>query len=240
MKTKRLLLLLPGVLLVAGCWVHPAPAPVPTATPVASPTVSHTPTASPSPSQTLTAPPGPIPAPSWTWPPTSACGVERWPVKTGTDGDASQINLGSVTDTTIANLGTLSAPASLPQSNRVSPNETTVYRIKGTLTLYKLESDSDYHLVIADSSGNTMIVEIPDPACVAGKSGPLLTGIETARSEFDAKYHPSGSFQTANVPVTVVGVGFYDPEHGQTGGLVLAGGKVTAELHPVLSIQFGS
>ena len=79
-----------------------------------------------------------------------------------------------------------------------------------------------------------MIAEIPDPACV-GCRQPAATGITKARNEFDAKYTPTSSFQTANVPITVTGVGFFDFLHGQTG--VAPNG---IELHAVLDIQFGS
>ena len=77
-----------------------------------------------------------------------------------------------------------------------------------------------------------MIVEIPDPLCV-GSSSPLLSGIQNARSQFDARYNVTTSFQTTNVPVTVTGVGFFDFLHGQTG--VAPNG---IELHAVLDIQF--
>jgi hypothetical protein len=165
---------------------------------------------------------------------TGSCGVERWSVKTGTDADASKINLQSTTSSTISHLTSLAAPGTLPANNRVQPTETTVFQLSATLVEYKLESDSDYHLVIKDSSGNTMISEIPDPACV-GSGSPLLSSITKARNEFDAKYTPTTSFQTANVPVTVTGVGFFDFLHGQTG--VAPNG---IELHAVLGIQFGS
>jgi hypothetical protein len=165
---------------------------------------------------------------------TGSCGVERWSVKTGTDADVGLINLQSTTQTTIASLTSLPAPSTLPANNRIQPTETTVFQLHDTLTQYKLETDSDYHLILADGSGNTMIVEIPDPACV-GSSSPFLSGIQNARSAFDARYTVTTSFQTANVPVTVTGVGFFDFLHGQTG--VAPNG---IELHAVLDIQFGS
>ncbi|BCJ37989.1 hypothetical protein Athai_54920 [Actinocatenispora thailandica] len=164
----------------------------------------------------------------------SSCGVERWSVKTGTDADAGQIDLNSTTPTTISHLRSLAKPPSLPSDSRIQPTETTVFQVSATLTEYKLEGDSDYHLVIQDSSGNTMIVEIPDPACV-GSTSPLKSDITTARNELDAKYTPTGSFQTADVPVTVTGVGFFDFLHGQTG--VAPNG---IELHAVLGITFGT
>jgi hypothetical protein len=165
---------------------------------------------------------------------TGSCGVERWSVKTGTDADAGLINLQSTTQTTIASLGAIPAPSNLPANNRVQPTETTVYRLQATLTQYKLEADSDYHLVLSDGAGHTMIGEIPDPTCV-GSGSPLLSSIQKARGEFDAKYTATGSFQTANVPVTVTGVGFFDFNHGQTG---IAPNAI--ELHALLDIQFGS
>jgi hypothetical protein len=165
---------------------------------------------------------------------TGSCGVERWSVKTGTDADAAKITLQSTTATTIASLDALSKPATLPANNRVLPTEATVFKLPATLTQYKLEADSDYHLVLTDGSGHPMIAEIPDPACV-GSGSALLTSIQKARSEFDAKYIATGSFKTANVPITVTGVGFFDFLHGQTG--VAPNG---IELHSVLDIQFGT
>jgi hypothetical protein len=165
---------------------------------------------------------------------TGSCGVERWAVKTGTDADAGLINLQSITQTTIASLAALPKPGTLPSNNRIQPTEITVFQLHDTLTIYKLESDSDYHLVLDDGAGHTMITEIPDPACV-GSSSPLKADVQTARAAFDARYTPNGSFQTANVPVTVTGVGFFDFLHGQTG--VAPNG---IELHAVLDIQFGS
>lgn len=162
------------------------------------------------------------------------CGVERWSVKTGTDADVGLINIQSATQTTIASLISLPAPSNLPLNNRIQPTETTVFQLNATLTEYKLEADSDYHLVLSDGSGNTMIAEIPDPTCV-GSSSPLLPGIQKARSEFDARYTATDSFQTANVPVTIIGVGFFDFLHGQSG--VAPNG---IELHSVLDVQFGS
>jgi len=160
------------------------------------------------------------------------CGVERWSVKTGTDADVGKVNLNSTTSTTIVALRTPAAPNPIPANNRVSPWETTVWVINGTLTVYKLENDSDYHMVIADSAGNTMITEIPAPSCV-GATSPFLSSIQNARAKFDAQLTATTSFQTANIPVQIVGVGMFDFLHGQTG--VAPNGM---ELHPVLDIIF--
>jgi hypothetical protein len=160
------------------------------------------------------------------------CGVERWSVKTGTDPDAGLVNLNSTTNTTIAAMRAPAAPNPIPANNRVSPWETTQWVINATLTLYKLESDSDYHLVLQDAGGLTMIVEIPSPTCV-GAGSPFFAGIQNARSEFNARFTATTSFQTANIPVQIKGVGMFDFLHGQTG--VAPNGM---ELHPVLDVIF--
>jgi hypothetical protein len=160
------------------------------------------------------------------------CGVERWSVKTGTDPDAGKVNLSTSTSTTIATMRSWTAPNPIPSNSRVSPSETTQWVLNATLTQYKLESDSDYHLVIQDSAGNTMIAEIPAPNCV-GAGSPFGPGITNSRNEFDAKFTATTSFQTANIPVQIKGVGMFDFLHGQTG--VAPNG---IEIHPVLDIVF--
>jgi hypothetical protein len=164
----------------------------------------------------------------------AACGVERWSIKTGTDAQAPSINLGTWISTTIYNMQQSAKPASLPASSRLSPRETNQYRLTGTLTKYVRESDSDYHLVIQDGSGRTMIVELPSPNCVGGGS-PFGTGISHARAQFDARFTATSSMKTTSTAVTLRGVGFWDFLHGQTG--VAPNG---IEIHPVMDITFGA
>jgi hypothetical protein len=160
------------------------------------------------------------------------CGVERWSVKTGTDADVGKINLSSSTAQTIVTMRGWPTPSPIPANNRVSPYETTQWVLNATLTQYKLETDSDYHLVLSDASGNTLIAEIPSPTCV-GAGSPFGPGITNARNQFDARFTATSSFQTANIPVQIRGVGMFDFLHGQTG--VAPNG---IEIHPVLNIVF--
>ena len=154
-------------------------------------------------------------------------------MKVGTDPTAKLIGP-AIVDTTITQLVALNPPQVLPQNARATLTETEIFRVHATLTGFKEEADSDYHLILSDGS-KTMIAEIPDPPCAKGS--PLLGGIELARSQFDARfYHPSTTaFAHVSVPVTVTGVGFFDSLHGQDG--VASNG---IELHPVLSVTFGS
>ncbi len=160
------------------------------------------------------------------------CSVERWSVKTGSDLDAGLVNLHSDTPTTVAALRALKAPSVLPANRRIRPTETTQFVLSATLREYKLAVDSDYHLVIADSKGNTMIAEIPDPAALASGSR-FMHGIQVARTEFDHRYLATSIFRTVNVPVCLRGIGFFDFHHDQTG---MAPNAI--EIHPVLDIQF--
>ncbi len=129
------------------------------------------------------------------------------------------------------------APNHLPSHSRIVPDETRVWVVDAILTLYKVEDDpitgdSDYHLVLSDGSGNTIIAEIPSPGCV-GSGSPFAEDIAKARAKFDARFSAKSQPQTANAPVRVTGVGFFDFHHGQLG--VAPNG---VQLHPVLDIVF--
>ncbi len=123
-------------------------------------------------------------------------------------------------------------PAAGEGTKRESPTEVTTWQLTDvTLSELKEESDSDYHLVVADGSA-TMIVEIPYPTCAS--SSPWICFITRARSEIDSKYTVGSSPQYPAATITVRGVGFFDIMHGQTGVAPNA-----IELHPVLQICFG-
>src|SRR5258708_10903148 len=102
------------------------------------------------------------------------CGKERWSVKTGTDSGASQIDLSNPQTANIADLITLQPPNPLPTDSRFAPTENTVFVVDATLTDFKFETgstgDSDYHLVLQDDRGNTMVPEFLSPPLVAPTS----------------------------------------------------------------------
>ena len=162
------------------------------------------------------------------------CGVERWSVKTGTDPDAGLVDLTRSTAATISYLASLPAPASLPDNGRVQPTETTQFLLDVLLTAYKREDDCDYHLIIDDTAGSMMIVEIPDPVCVDSTSL-FATAIAHARAQFDARLVATTSWKMPSppIPILVQGVGFFDFLHGQTGAAPNG-----IELHPVTDITF--
>jgi hypothetical protein len=176
---------------------------------------------------------------------------QRWAVKTGADAGAANLVTQVPVAGTIAGLIALAVPAVLPQDARSPGAEETVWELTATLTGYKHESDGDYHLVIADGQGNTMIAEIPDPAALAPGSF-FAQQITAARQAFDNQFgrQLAAARQSAAAPqfaaaamapalitasesVIVQGLGFFDFAHGQDGVAPNA-----IELHPVISIEF--
>lgn len=163
----------------------------------------------------------------------TSCGTERWSVKTGSDDDRHKVGA-TVHDVSINYLRHRATPSVRPQTGRVAPIETTVFRVHARLREYVHEADGDYHLVLVDSAGRSIIAEIPDPGCVAGIS-PFKTAIRTARAHMDAHYAVTTGFKTTNRRVVVRGIGFFDYFHGQTG---MAPDDL--ELHPVTGLRFPS
>ncbi len=167
----------------------------------------------------------------------SSCGTLRWDVKTGTDSAATGVSL-LPTLATIASLATIPSPNPFPYP-RTPPTETQVYEIRDvTLTFARLETDSDYHIVLTDGK-TMMITEIPYPAspqCVNGGAWSCL--ISRARASVEAGLGLSqlqlNMGHNHNNTVSVVGVGFWDQEHGQYGT-----SANNLELHPLLGICFG-
>jgi hypothetical protein len=168
------------------------------------------------------------------------CGVERWDVKTGKDSEAASIDLSFPTPTTIHFLTDLTrfpAPSHWPPPSRIAPEEKTFWTLDATLDSFKFENDphsgdSDYHLIIKDDLGNTMVAEIPFPGCVQGSA--WESQITAARATFDSTFTATSSFTSAhNTPVRITGIAMFDKmAHGS------GHSPNGIEIHPILSIEF--
>lgn len=164
--------------------------------------------------------------------PAIVCGIERWSVKTGMDADAGKVNTRSPIKASISDLISIAPPTTLPSNSRLGPTELNMYSVEATLTNYRITDDSDYHVVVTDNAGKTMIVELAHPDCVAASSV-FKNSITVARETFNSRLRATTTYKTAAIPVRVYGVGFFDSIHGQLG--VAPNG---IELHPVVKIEF--
>ncbi|MEP6768260.1 MAG: hypothetical protein ABJC61_06295 [Acidobacteriota bacterium] len=156
---------------------------------------------------------------------------KRWPVKTLTDDTRGRVVLTPV-DTTVSALRRVPRPArSAPESERISPWETTIYRVRARLLSVHGQLDRDLHLVIADSAAPSqiMVVEIPDPSEAQGSG--FEERFRRARAEIVAR--TGGKRPAGGWPVVVTGVGFFDFTHFQPGAA-----DSGFELHPVVGVEF--
>jgi hypothetical protein len=174
--------------------------------------------------------PTPTPKPT----PTAECGVERWPVKTLTDTRAARVNFAPV-DSTVIDLRSLQPP-NISRSAQRQAGEFTTYRLSVRLRSFKIESDSDIHLVVADTrdATKTMIVELPNAGCTrtaGSKSRQLMASARRALLR-SCGSPSSGSFHPLTATATITGVAFFDVLHGQRG--VAPNG---IELHPLLHFK---
>jgi hypothetical protein len=165
------------------------------------------------------------------------CGTERWPVKTLSDRDRGKVNF-TPEDKTVDWLVNQTRPRNPPEDSRISPIETQVFQVTAKFVGFKQETDHDFHIVIADLQhpDETMVVEIADSACGGACASGHTKDFDAARQKVVSKYgQPARRFRRLGQPVkvTVVGVGFFDFKHGQTGVA-----KNAIELHPVLNLDF--
>ena len=168
---------------------------------------------------------------------------DRWGVKTGSDPDAAIVARKPV-KTTVEKLLAMPRPESLPlsgpapsvfQDHRLRPVETTVWAVEADITEFRAMPDGDYRVVIRGASGQTMTLEMPNPAPETVKPGSrFVKDIAKARQQFEAKMSPAKGVKPEAAHALITGIGFfgrsYRPDAAVTGNLI--------QLHPVLNIQW--
>lgn len=186
-------------------------------------------------------------------------GEDRWAVKVVADPSSGMVAPDAPVPISLADLVRIARPP-IPkdETSRLSA-EYKVYVVDAHLVKFKKESgktgDSDFHLVLSDETGlysaggastpaspHSVIAEIPDPACVAGRKATVTAPsrfqaqLEAVRAQFESRFDKSsaGWVDAGNQPVRVTGVAFFDRPHGQVGRAING-----IELHPLLSIDFG-
>ncbi len=155
-------------------------------------------------------------------------------MKTLSDADAAHVDF-TPQSTTVASLRALQKPNTLPNASRIAPTELTTFTVRADVSGFKLEDDRDIHVVITTpgAAAETMIVELVNVDCSGAVGSGQRETMRTTRDAFIALCgQPVDRFVSCPVEVDVVGVGFFDFLHGQTG--VAPNG---IELHPVLGVS---
>jgi hypothetical protein len=145
-------------------------------------------------------------------------------VKTGADPDWLAVDTIPI-PITVLELTRVPRPAGdFPSARRVRPIEVQTFLLRARLARVIAEDDRDIHLVLRDleDDNSTVVAEIPDSACTANAPlGAKFVGVRSA---------------LRGVPrdglIEIVGVGFFDFLHGQSG--MSANG---IEIHPVTELR---
>jgi hypothetical protein len=110
--------------------------------------------------------------------------------------------------------------------------ERRAWRVKAQIVQFKLEDDSDIHLILF-WAGRYMIAEMPFAGCLP-RTTRDRRAIVAARAAFVRRCGlPTTSRQPLGAVAYVSGVGFWDVPHGQTGAA-----RNYGELHPVTGVRF--
>lgn len=160
------------------------------------------------------------------------CGVQRWAVKTLSDAQRSLVPLLPLA-ATVEELVRLPRPLARSGAMRAAPVELTVYEVKARLVSVIGERDRDWHLILRGlrEAGATLIAEVPDPECAGACESGFAQHFAEVRDRVTAWLQDPASRPEPRVKV--MGVGFFDSEHGQYGAA-----PNNFELHPVLWIEF--
>lgn len=160
------------------------------------------------------------------------CGTQRWDVKTLQDDEASEINFTPLKSSVHKQLKFIKPD--YHDDNLRDATEKRVYQIDCILIKYKVEDDSDWHLVVQDlNSKEQMVIEIPDPECDEIKNNPRFNKLTLVRKRLVAQVGPvTTQFRKPppNTKLRITGVGFFDkPNHPI--------GFKGRELHPVITLN---
>jgi hypothetical protein len=163
---------------------------------------------------------------------TGCGGVERWDVKVLTDPSAGNVVM-TPKSSSVFHLDYITTPTPSSSMPRYDQVEDSVYKVVCTVTAMRVESDSDWHLVITDASGNTMIAESACPSCNSVIASPYISQFTAVRN-WIAKNIGNVYNTSLNIKnVEITGQAFIDPPHGQSGAA-----PNNLELHSILNIQF--
>lgn len=103
------------------------------------------------------------------------------------------------------------------QNKRVGPLEHQVWRLKAKIKSIVKRKDGDYYMVVQGKSGQTTVVEVPDPGLCKGSA--VEKQIGESREKLESKYHPNDKSMDLDEEATIEGIGFWGqkPKTGSKG-----------------------
>jgi hypothetical protein len=160
------------------------------------------------------------------------CNVRLKGLKTLSDPQRKLVNL-HPKKTTAATINALPQPHPTPKT-RSTDFSRRVWRVTAQIVEFKIEGDSDIHLVLFDANAY-LIAEMPAAKCLPKKTRDRKA-IVAARKKFETSCgKPTNEWKELGAVAIISGVGFFDIPHTQKPH---AGNF--AELHPVTGIKFVS
>jgi hypothetical protein len=171
------------------------------------------------------------------------CGKWRWDVKTLTDQQGMGLLSKKPIRSSVDELVVTKPPKVLYEYNRSDgeeprmSSENQVVEIFAYVTKVKHESDdSDLHFILkSPDSENTMIGEIPDPACPTFDNFPLLRKHFTKTRQEGYNVWDKWKNTQRPVKVKITGVTFWDGIHPNNNPK--GASQYCREIHPILSIE---
>jgi hypothetical protein len=158
------------------------------------------------------------------------CNVRLKGLKTLSDSQRGLVSL-HPRNTTIAAINALPQPHPTPKT-RSTDFSRHVWRVSAQITEFKIEGDSDIHLVLF-GEGGYLIAEMPAATCLPKKTSDRRA-IVAARKKFERSCgKPTNKWKELGAVVTISGVGFFDIPHTQK-----PHATNFAELHPVTGVKF--
>ncbi len=157
------------------------------------------------------------------------CNVRLKGLKTLSDPQRKIVNL-HPKNTTVTAINALPQPHPTPKTRTTDFSQRT-WRVRAQITEFKIEGDSDIHLVVFDQ-GTYLIAEMPAAECLPKKTRDRKA-IIAARKKFESSCgQPTNQWQPLGAVASISGVGFFDIPHTQK-----PHAANFAELHPVTGIK---
>ena len=162
----------------------------------------------------------------------TGCNIRLKGLKMLSDPQRKLVNL-HPKSTTVTAINALPQPHPTPKT-RSTGFSRRVWRVGAQITEFKLEGDSDIHLVLF-GDGAYLIAEMPAATCIPKKARDRKAMI-AVRKKFETQCgKPTNQWQPLGAVVSISGVGFFDTPHTQKPH---AGNF--AELHPVTGLKIVS